>query len=88
MRQIKTILEFNEQHQQFHWNSVLQGVPISKENTNGYKTLMYCVDDNEANIFTSFLFALYMERDKKLSFNEAEIVIKNLQSFLIASQNK
>lgn len=72
-----TILEFNEVDQIFHFNN-----GRNKENSFGYKTLKYCLNDYEATLFADFLQVQFIETKKKVSFKEAKRTVENLEKFL------
>jgi hypothetical protein len=79
---MNTILEFNENKQIFHYNT-----GGNLENSNGYKTLMYCHSLIEAHLFFDFLHVQFLERNIHLSFDEARITINNLQRFILAAKD-
>ncbi|OSZ78239.1 hypothetical protein CAP35_08240 [Chitinophagaceae bacterium IBVUCB1] len=43
-----TLVEWNQQQQIFHMNRVINGVADHKPNTCGYKTVLRCLNDEEA----------------------------------------
>ena len=79
---MKEILEFNEDQQLFHFNTIKNGQSVNPENTNGYKTLMFCKDSDEAILFSDFLDVQYRIPGRKVSFNDCKRTIENLQKFI------
>jgi hypothetical protein len=77
----QVLLEFNEEQQQFHYNYVVDGIPQSKENENGWKTLNVCANVQYASLFADFLQVQYVEK-RKASFIELEQTVDNLNRFL------
>ena len=77
----KVLLEFNEEQQQLHYNSVKNDVPESKENQNGWKTLNVCENMHYAQLFADFLHVQYLE-NRKASFIELKKTADNLNRFL------
>ena len=77
----RTILEFNEEQQMFHYNSVMDYVPKDEENKLGWKTLIVCKDDNEASLFANFLQVQFLSRGV-VKFNELEFTTNNLIKFI------
>ncbi len=43
-----TLVEWNQQQQIFHLNRVTNGVAFNEPNTCGYKTVLKCLNDEEA----------------------------------------
>ncbi len=77
----KTILEFNEEQQMFHYNSVVDNAPKDEENRLGWKTLVVCKDDSEASLFADFLQVQFLNRGVA-KFSELEYTINNLTQFI------
>ncbi len=84
---MRTILEYSEEQRCFHYNTIINGSPKNKENSNGFKTLMYCKNDKEASLFADFLQMQFIER-AEYSIEEMLFTIRNLQQFLSAIKNK
>ena len=77
----RTILEFNEEQQIFHYNSVVNNVPKDQEDRLGWKTLIICEDDNEASVFADFLQVQFLSRGVAAKFDELEYTMNNLIRF-------
>jgi len=75
------ILEFNEEQQQFHYNSVVNNVPTDQENRRGWQTLIVCKNMKEASAFADFLQVQHLSKGFS-KFNELEKTINNLTNFL------
>jgi hypothetical protein len=82
-----TILEFNEEDQMFHYNRVVDNVPQNKPNTNGYRELVVCINDEEASFFADFLHVQHLKRCHT-TFAELEYTIENLINFIIVTNNQ
>ena len=83
------LLEFNEEQQNFHYNKITNGVPEKEINTNGYKELFVCRNEEEANLFCDFLYVQFGLLDnKKLKFKEALHTLQNLSKFIDAYKLK
>lgn len=77
----QVLLEFNENQQQFHYNDIVNGIPQSKENENGWKTLNVCENMHYAQLFADFLQVQYVQ-NHKTSFIELKKTVDNLNRFL------
>ncbi len=77
----KTILEFNEEQQMFHYNDVINNAPKDAENRLGWKTLIVCESDKEASLFADFLQVQFLAH-RKARFVEMEKTLNNLTRFL------
>jgi hypothetical protein len=75
---MKTILEFSEEKQMLYFNTG------DELNSDGYKPLAYCRSIEDANLFASFIHIQFLDRDIRLSFDEAEKTIRNLERFIFA----
>ena len=79
---MKTILEFNEEAQMFHYNTIINHAPKDGENRLGWKTLIVCESEKEASLFADFLYVQHLESTKKATFRELEKTVYNLSRFL------
>jgi hypothetical protein len=77
----QVLLEFNEEQQQLHYNSINNNVPETKENQYGWKTLNVCENMHYAQLFADFLQVQYLQ-NRKASFIELKKTVDNLNKFL------
>jgi len=84
---MKTILEFSEEQQSIHYNSVIDNLPQSKENSNGFKTLIVCENKYEASAFSYFLQVQYLSKGFT-KFSVLKNTIDNLTKFIPIYLNK
>jgi hypothetical protein len=77
----QVLLEFNEEQQQLHYNSIKNNVPETKENQYGWKTLNVCENMHYAQLFADFLQVQYLQ-NRKASFIELKKTVDNLNKFL------
>jgi hypothetical protein len=78
---MKTILEFNEEQQMFHYNPIVNDVPKDAENRFGWQTLIVCDSEEQVRLFADFLYTQHIKY-KKATFVELERTILNLTRFL------
>ena len=81
------ILEFNEEQQLFHYNSVINDIPQNPENQFGWRTLMYCENDKEAALFCDFMQVQLIER-RVSKFDELKFTTDNLIKFINTIKKK
>lgn len=82
------ILEFNEEQQLFHYNPIINNIPEREENTFGWKTLLYCIDQEESNLFSDFLFVQFFQRNITITFDEIYYTTNNLVNFCLSCTRK
>ncbi|MFN4249115.1 MAG: hypothetical protein ACK4EY_15415 [Flavipsychrobacter sp.] len=51
-----TLLEWNQQQQIFHLNRVINGIADSEPGTCGYKTVLKCLNDEEAYPLIEYIY--------------------------------
>ena len=81
------ILEFNEEQQLFRDNGVVNGIPENQENQIGWKTLMYCKNHKESDLFLDFLQLQFIEK-RVAKFDELKKTIDNLIKFINTIKKK
>lgn len=77
-----TILEFNENQQAFHYNEIRNGIPHDEINSYEWKPLLTCKDDYQAGRIADFLERQFIDRNIKLTVEEAIYTVANLHKFL------
>ena len=75
------LLEFSEEQQEFHYNDIINGLPKTPENANGWRTLMICTNDYEASCFADFLRVQFLFK-RHAKFKELKDTVNNLTNFL------
>jgi hypothetical protein len=79
----EVILEFNEEQQMFHYNSVINNAPKDEENRLGWKTLIVADSEKEATVYADFLYTQFLKEGKRAKFDELEKTAMNLKRFLV-----
>jgi hypothetical protein len=79
-----TILEFNEETQGFHLNTIVDNVPQNALNTFGWYKVLVSDTDLEALFFSDFIQIEYLNKGVKLTTQNVSDTISNLSRFLRA----
>lgn len=81
MKKIREALEFNENLQQFHYNTICNGVANSELGSNGYQTLIVLKNIKECSLFAGYL-QRHIDNFGKISYEQARRIVFNLIDIL------
>lgn len=72
-----TLLEWNEQYQYFHMNSVQNGIADAQPDTNGYQTVYLCNSDEEAFLLIAYIWKyIKLETDTNRGLHLTTVQVK------------